>query len=172
MNTARSDRWFFSWVIVKPPHHIFEQRADGVSVHACKHTFLSFSLYLLSPTLIFFSRPPYVRVTHAAASVPYLRIRNNKCNTTWMERHPRATPTQPAWNSNITEQCGRGRPSVDIAYSRVHRVQLYRVYRFVHIPNTLYTHTHTHTRARARTYAHTYAAARCVLNAMPPHAPL
>lgn len=76
-----------------------------------------------------------------------------------MERHPRATPTQPAWNSNITEQCGRGRPCAP-SVSTPYRVPVcactrrvpYIVYivsrtyrtRIIHI----YANIHTHTSAR------------------------
>lgn len=76
-----------------------------------------------------------------------MRTYNNKRNTTWIERHPRATPTQPAWNSNITEQCGRGRscaPSLSTPYhvSVCVRTRRFRIYHFAYIPDMQHTHTH------------------------------
>lgn len=100
-----------------------------------------------------------------------MRICNNKRNTTWIERHPRATPTQPAWNSNITEQCGRGRscaPSVSAPYYVSACAYTRRVPYIVCIVSHTYrirtTHRCTHTRAHPRTMR-----SQTLLHAPPQH---
>lgn len=89
-----------------------------------------------------------------------------------MERHPRATPTQPAWNSNITEQCGRGRPcapSVSTPYRVPPCVRVRVAFRISYISFRAHTghalYTYTHTRAR------THPRARCAPDTAAPHAP-